>query len=415
MKGMDSIVQSWIDRLLVWMGLSNQTADSIDRWIILLVIILLAVSVDLLFRGILLRVIRKVVARTKATWDDIIFNEKLMRRISNIVTPILIHVLLPIAFSSEGGTSRALYLILNKAVDIYLIISILRFVNAFLRALFELAEQRPDWQGKPIKGFMQTGQVIATCVAAILVISILIDKSPAILLTGIGASAAVMMLIFKDSILGLVAGVQLSVNNMLKVGDWIYMPKQGVDGVVEEVALTIVKVRQWDNTLSMLPPYLLVSESFENWQAMRNSGGRRVKRSLQIDLSSIRFSSEEELLALQANPNLQPAIKELHPRTIEGTPLTNLDLFMHYMNRYLDAHERVNHRMMVLVRQLQPTQWGLPVEFYFFSSNVNWVPYELLQAEVISHAAALAPLFGLRIFQYPLSQDLPQTAERSKE
>ncbi len=406
MNGIDHIVQEWMNRLLVSIGLAGDTADSADRWIILILIVVLAALVDLSIRLVLLRMVRKIVRRTKASWDDIIFDDLVMRRLCNIVTPILIYTLLPIAFPPMQSESSELYILLKRLIEIYLILSVLRFINTFLRAIFDLADRRPEWQGRPIKGLMQTGQVIAGCIAAILIVSILINRSPAILLTGIGASAAVMMLIFKDSILGLVAGVQLSANNMLKVGDWISMPSRGVDGVVEEVALTIVKVRGWDNTLQMLPPYLLISESFDNWQAMRDSGGRRIKRSVNFDFTSIRFLSSEEESELRSKEPLAEVMKSVEGKSPEGAPLTNLDLFMRYMNRYLEQHPRVHRQKMILVRQLQPTQWGLPVEIYCFSSNVNWVPYETLQAELISRIAALAPLFGLRLYQYPLSQDL---------
>ncbi len=403
MNGLDHIVQEWMDRILTGLGCSNDLADSADRWIILLFIILLAILVDMIFRQVLLRVIRQIVSKTKVSWDDIIFEDIVMRRLCNIVTPILIYTLLPIAFPPTENGSIELHTLLKRLVEIYLTVTVLRFVNSFLRAIFELAERRPEWQGKPIKGLMQTGQVIASFIAAILIISILINRSPAILLTGIGASAAVMMLIFKDSILGLVAGVQLSANNMLKVGDWISMPSRGVDGVVEEVALTIVKVRGWDNTLQMLPPYLLISESFDNWQAMRDSGGRRIKRSVNIDLTSITFVSPELESRLREGKQTAELMQLVESQTAEGCPITNLDLFIRYMNRYLEQHPRVSHDLLVLVRQLQPTQWGLPVEFYCFSANVNWAPYEQLQAEIISHVAALAPLFDLRLFQYPLT------------
>ena len=406
MNKLDAIFQGWVDRLLMQLGLSNDWAVALDRWIVLGIILLVALTTDAVFRYLVVRLVRKVVARTKASWDDILFESSVMRRLCNIITPILVYVLLPVAFPAHVEEIQGVRLFLTHLVEIYLIISVVRFVNAFLRAVFELAEHRPEWQGKPIKGLMQTGQVIMISIAAILIVSILINKSPTILLTGLGASAAVMMLIFRDSILGLVAGVQLSANNMLKVGDWISMPKYGVDGVVEEVALTIVKVRQWDNTLAMLPPYLLISESFANWQAMRDSGGRRIKRSGNIDTTSVRIMTEERISQLLGDESIASLLKDLPMQSLEGAPLTNLDLFMRAVNRYLDQHPRVNHNLMVLVRQLQPTQWGLPVELYCFSANVNWVPYEQLQAEVISYTVALAPHFGLRLFQSPTTQDL---------
>lgn len=411
MRSIDRILQEWIDRILVGLGLSPDQADSADRWVILGIIVLLAVAIDLSTRIFLLRIVRKVVARTKATWDDIIFDDKVMRRLCNIVTPILIYVMLPIAFPSDDRSSHTFYIILIRLVEIYIILTILRFINTLLRAVFELADHRAEWQGKPIKGLMQTGQVAAVLIAAILIVSILIDKSPAILLTGLGASAAVMMLIFKDSILGLVAGVQLAANDMLKVGDWINMPRQGVNGTVEEVALTIVKVRAWDNTVVTLPPYLLISESFENWQAMRDSGGRRIMRSVNIDMSSIGFCSARTLERLQQTEPLKACLEDARIQSPEGAALTNLDLFMHYLTGYLRRHPRVHRDMLLLVRQLQPTEWGLPVQLYFFSADVNWIPYENLQSEVFSHVIATAPLFGLRIYQCPSGRDIARLKE----
>ena len=287
-----------------------------------------------------------------------------------------------------------------------MVIACIRFVNIFLRVCFEIAEQRPAWQGKPIKGLMQTGQVIVIGIGAILIVSILINKSPALLLTGLGASAAVLMLIFKDSILGLVAGVQLSANNMLKVGDWISLPQRKVDGEVEEVSLTTIKVRAWDKTLQTLPPYLLISEPFDNWQAMRLSGGRRIKRSLNIDMTSIKFANDEFITKLRDNEISRSLIEPISTKSAENEMLTNLDLFMRSINDYLLKHPRVNPNMIVMVRQLQPTEWGLPIEIYCFSADVNWIPYENLQTEIISYVVAVAPLFDLRIYQAPSGLDI---------
>jgi miniconductance mechanosensitive channel len=253
---------------------------------------------------------------------------------------------------------------------------------------------------------MQTGQVIVIGIGAILIISILINKSPALLLTGLGASAAVLMLIFKDSILGLVAGVQLSANNMLKVGDWISLPQRKVDGEVEEVSLTTIKVRAWDKTLQTLPPYILISEPFDNWQAMRLSGGRRIKRSLNIDMTSIKFANEEFISKLRNNDICRSLVEPISTKSAENEMLTNLDLFMRGINDYLSKHPRVNKNMIVMVRQLQPTEWGLPIEIYCFSADVNWIPYENLQSEIISYVVAVAPHFDLRIYQAPSGLDI---------
>ena len=387
-------------------SLSHTTIDKLERWVILLIIILFALTVDAVIRIGVARVLQQIVSRTKATWDDHIFNKDVIKRLCNFVTPTIIYILLPIAFSSTDGSNDGMHLILERGVEVWMVVACIRFVNVLLKVLFDIAEQHPAWQGKPIKGLLQTGQGIVMGIGAILIVSILIDKSPTLLLTGLGASAAVLMLIFKDSILGLVAGVQLAANNMLKVGDWISMPSRGIDGEVEEVSLTTIKVRGWDKTLQTLPPYLLISEPFQNWQAMRSSGGRRIKRSLNMDMNSIRFADEAYIEQLRSNEQSRALIEDIATQSDEGERLTNLDLFMRAMNNYLLHHPRVNPNMTIMVRQLQPSEWGLPIEVYCFSANVNWVPYENLQTEIISYVVAAAPLFGLRMYQAPSGMDL---------
>ena len=406
MEAISYFFHTLVERLLMMTSLSHTTIDKLERWVILLIIILFALTVDAVIRIGVARVLQQIVSRTKATWDDHIFNKDVIKRLCNFVTPTIIYILLPIAFSSTDGSNDGMHLILERGVEVWMVVACIRFVNVLLKVLFDIAEQHPAWQGKPIKGLLQTGQGIVMGIGAILIVSILIDKSPTLLLTGLGASAAVLMLIFKDSILGLVAGVQLAANNMLKVGDWISMPSRGIDGEVEEVSLTTIKVRGWDKTLQTLPPYLLISEPFQNWQAMRSSGGRRIKRSLNMDMNSIRFADEAYIEQLRSNEQSRALIEDIATQSDEGERLTNLDLFMRAMNNYLLHHPRVNPNMTIMVRQLQPSEWGLPIEVYCFSANVNWVPYENLQTEIISYVVAAAPLFGLRMYQAPSGMDL---------
>ncbi|MDE6779173.1 MAG: mechanosensitive ion channel family protein [Alistipes sp.] len=414
---MQKIISRWVDSLLVGLGFTETQADGVDQWIILGIICVIAMAVDLVCRTVLLKVVNRIVRRTKAHWDDIVFDSKVLRRFCNIITPLLLHAMLPAAFPED---SPVLSLIL-RILQIYIVLTVLRFINTLLEAIFEAAENLDQWQGKPLKGLMQTGQVAAIIVGAILIISILIDKSPTILLTGLGASAAVMMLIFKDSILGLVAGVQLSANNMLKVGDWIAMPKYGVDGMVTEVALTIVKVRNWDNTIVTLPPYVLISDSFQNWQAMRDSGGRRVKRSISIDMSTVGFCTSEQIERFARTGLLHDYVTQTgeridsfnqangvtpETRDLDGMRMTNLGALRNYIMAYLRRRDDVNKSMLLNVRQLQPTEHGIPLELYFFTSAVDWMTYERIQSEVFDHVLAVVPLFGLRVFQRPTGEDL---------
>ena len=406
MGAISQFFRNFVEKILLHMGMSSDMTNSLNRWVILLIIILFALLVDACIRIGVFRLLQQIVKRTKVTWDDYIFDKKVIKNLCNFVTPTIIYMLLPIAFSTTDGSNDGMHIVLERGVEIYMVVAFIRFVNVLLKVLFDVAEQHPAWQGKPIKGLMQTGQVIVIGIGTILIISILIDKSPTLLLTGLGASAAVRMLIFKDSILGLVAGVQLSANNMLKVGDWISMPHRGVDGEVEEVTLTTIKVRGWDKTLYTLPPYLLISESFQNWQAMRLSGGRRIKRSLNIDMNSIQFATPSFIEHLCSNDMVRALVDSISTQSEEGEMVTNLDLFMRAINNYLMHHQRVNPNLTIMVRQLQPSEWGLPIEVYCFSANVNWVPYENLQTEIISYVVATAPLFGLRMYQAPSGLDL---------
>ena len=417
MKAMQKVVKHWIDALLNYAGFDPSQVDGIDQWVAFLFVVLIAFAVDALLGFILLRGVKLIVARTKVGWDDMLFSDRVLRRMSHVFTPILIYILLPVAFPRESEALR----ILVRVLQIGIVVVIFRFISAVIYSAFEIMAQRPAWQGKPIKGLRQTGQGIVMLICAVLIVSILIGKSPAILLTSLGASAAIVMLIFRDSILGFVSGIQLSANDMLKVGDWISMPKYGADGTVEEVSLTTVKVRNFDNTIVTVPPYLLVSESFQNWKAMQLSGGRRVKRSINIDMTSVKFCTAEmlekyrkiDLLkgyieARQRDIEQYNAARGLRPDDgrVDGRHQTNLGVFRAYLTEYLRQEVRINRNMTLMVRQLQPTETGLPMELYFFTSTVDWVAYETVQSDVFDHVLAVISVFDLRVFQNPSGSDL---------
>ncbi len=246
-------------------------------------------------------------------------------------------------------------------------------------------------------------KLIAICVGVIIGISALLDKNPAVILTGLGASAAVLMLVFKDTILGLVAGVQLSVNKMLKTGDWITIPTRNINGIVKHVALTTVKVQNYDNTIVTVPPYALISESFQNWNSMQESGARRVMRSINIDMNTIRFCTPDEMRRYEDNGWLDGMERS-------GDTEVNLRVFRHYLENYLVNHPRIvvndDKKMFLMIRQLQPTPQGLPIELYFFSSFTAWKPYEYMQADIFDHTIAIIKEFGLKIYQAPSGTDL---------
>ncbi len=387
--------------LLRWLSPLGITADSRAwlYWLIAIAAIALVVFMaDVVCRRLLLPLVKRLTRATRAAWDDILLSDTLLKDVSRLVPPILIAVLMPLAFS-HGHPTLDLLLKVNL---IYLIAIIAKLLCTFLSALYDLSSHQDRLKNHPIKGIYQMLKIVVICVALIIVVSILINKNPGYILTALGASAAVLMLVFKDTIMGLVAGVQLSANDMLRPGDWISMPKYGADGDVEEVTLTTVKVRNWDKTITTIPPYALVSDSFQNWRGMQESGGRRVKRSVYVDMRSISFCSDEQMAEFERRGWLEGVERE-------DKFVVNLHVFRNYLEDYLQHHPRVNSGMTIMVRQLQPTAQGLPLELYFFSDGTEWVPYEHLQSEIFEHVFAVMPTFGLRVFQSPMGIDFSGT------
>ncbi len=403
-----------IDSILIGWGISPDTAVIIDEFIALALILLIAFAADMLCRKVLLRVIARIVKQTKATWDDILFDHSVMVHLSRMVAPVVIYLCIPVAFA--GSTAMVF---VQRLCLIFIIITFLSFVNSFLKAAYSVYSEMESLRGRPLKGLLQILQVLLWFIGGIVVVSVLIGQSPLALLAGLGASAAVLMLVFKDSIMGFVSGVQLSANDMLKVGDWITMPKYGANGYVIEVTLNTVKVRNFDNTITTIPPYLLVSDSFQNWRGMRESGGRRVKRSINIDMTSVRFCTSEMLDKYRKIQLLKDYIDQTEEVVrvyneenhidndilVNGRRQTNLGVFRAYLTAYLKSLPVVNTELNCMVRHLQPTDHGLPVELYFFSNVKDWIPYEAVQADVFDHVLAIIPEFDLRVFQSPSGAD----------
>lgn len=409
------ILQS-IDNLLISWGISPSLADSLDQFIAFALVLVIAFLADAVCRHILLKIVAHLVRKTKATWDDIVFDHKVMVHLSRMVAPVIIYIFVPVAFAEAGSVTLDF---IQRICFIYIVITFLSFINSFLKAVYTVYSAKEQLRDRPLKGMLQTVQVILWFVGAIVIVSILINESPVSLLAGLGASAAILMLVFKDSIMGFVSGVQLSANDMLKVGDWIAMPKYGADGTVIEVTLNTVKVRNWDNTIVTIPPYLLVSDSFQNWRGMRESGGRRVKRSINIDMTSVRFCTPEMLakyrkirLLKDYVEHTEQVIADYNEKNhidnsilVNGRRQTNLGVFRAYLTAYLKSLPDVNQELTCMVRQLQPTDHGIPMELYFFCSLKDWVPYEGVQADVFDHVLAIIPEFDLQVFQSPSGRD----------
>lgn len=348
------------------------------------------------FRYVIMPVVQRITETTKAKWDDYLFNRRVMKAFCRVIPPVIWYVALPLFFVR----SPEMLALLMKMCNIYLVIVVLLFVSEFLRSLYEVSEEHTKLRNRPLKGIYQMFNLLAFVLGCIIVISIIIDKSATAVLAGLGASAAVLMLIFKDSILGLVAGVQLSANDMLRPGDWITMSKYGANGYVREVSLTTVKVQNFDKTITTIPPYALVSDAFQNWRGMREAGGRRMKMSINIDVDSVRFCTQEDIDSFVKNGYV-PEDRYANA----GFPIANTQVYRDFMCDYLQNHPDVNNDLMILVRMLQPTPEGLPVELYCFSTFPEWKPFEQFQSSVLDYAIIMAHEFGLRIFQKPAGRD----------
>ena len=387
-----------IARWLTEAGWSETYVNLAVKAVVILGILVVAYAAAVLFRRLIVPLLQKISARTKAVWDDHLFSDRVMHRAARLIPPLIWYVLLRVAFYD----TPVLLNVLHKACLIYLIVAVLQLVAAFLDTLYEISSRHETLRNRPLKGVYQMIKLLAVCVGAILIVSILIGQDATAVLAGLGASAAIIMLIFRDSILGLVAGVQLSANDMLRPGDWITMAKYGADGYVTEVTLTTVKVQNFDKTITTIPPYALVSDSFQNWRGMWDSGGRRIKRSLLIDASSVHNCTAAELAALRE--------KGLAGTTPDAEPVVNLYALREYAARYLKGHPGIHPDLMQMVRMLQPTPEGIPVEVYCFTRETDWVAYEAVQGAVFDHLFAVLPDFGLRPYQR-FSDREPQSSE----
>lgn len=370
----------------------------------LFVIALIAWIVYWISKKWLSKVVVHLAGKTATYWDDYMFDGRFFNCFALLVVPIVVRIVLDLF----GWTYGALF---YKVINIWGALAVSLLISAVLDGANRIYDSYPVSRNRPIKVFIQVIKIFVYSIVFIISFSIILDKDPQSLLVGLSAFAAVLMLIFKDAILGFVAGVQLIVNKMVTIGDWIVMPSANADGEVCEISLTTVKVQNWDKTISTIPTYRMVSESFTNWRGMEESKGRRIKRSVNIDVQSIHYLSEEELDALKKSNLLKEYIdlklKELKEENgaletpLDGQRLTNIGIFREYLEAWISHNPNIAQEMTHMVRQLQPGPTGVPLEIYCFSARQAWVEYERVQADLFDHLFAILPLFNLRIFQYP--------------
>lgn len=413
-----------LELIRVWFegkGVSGSAAVFLSWCLTAIGIVLLAYLSDLVARSILLRGLKAIIRRSQTNWDDVILKRKLFHRLSYFAPALVIYFFAPVFPDAQEWIQRL-------AASGIIIIGLLVF-NSFLNSTIDIYNTYEISRERPIKGYIQIFMIFAYVLVGVYVIATLMNRSPWVLLSGIGAMTAILLLIFKDSILGLVAGFQLSANNMVRMGDWIEMPKFNADGDVIDISLNTVKVRNWDKTITTIPTYALISDSFKNWRGMEESGGRRIKRAVYIDMNSIRFCTDEMIDRFERFQHIADYIRkkkeeiarynEEHnidtSRRANSRNLTNLGTFRAYIVAYLKSHPRIHNDMTFLIRQLPPTQYGLPIEIYVFSNDQEWANYEAIQADIFDHILAVVPEFDLRVYQSPSGYDFRSLAGKVSE
>ena len=401
---MTTIVE-WLNGIMTGrFKMKPELADTIDGIAALICIVMIAIGINWIFQGIYRWISKRNLRLGRSKWQPYLSKRKLGYRILLLIPAAAFYFLVNLAFGPIGPTVRLLH-----RIDIAYMILVGVMTGSSILLIFLDAYSKTDkYKSHPLKGIIQGLQVILYFVGAIIIVAVLIDKSPTVLLTGLGASAAVLMLIFKDSILGFVSGVQLSQNNMIQLGDWIQMPDGSANGTVEEITLNTVKVRNWDNTLSMIPPYTLVSSPFKNWRGMQESGGRRADKCIYIDVNSLEICSEDMISdILKTFPILSDYIKTATGSGETSSPedpahqMTNIQIFREYITTYIRTHPEVNPALDIIITQKEATPYGLPVEVYFFLKDKAWASFERKQSDIFAHLMAVVPDFGLRLYQRP--------------
>lgn len=402
---MDTIYNS-----LLSYGLSEQTSKYLYYIIMILIITVTSATVTLIINKVILRFLARKIQNNKYHWDDVLLNNKVFQKISMIIPGIVIY--------NGSIFFDDLSVLISKISVIYILLVIIVTAKSLIKSADDIYRQFPISKDRPIKGFLQVIEILLYIIFGIMIISIMIDKSPVALISGIGALTAIFTLIFKDSIVGFVAGLQLTWNDMLRIGDWIEMPKYGANGDVIEISLTTVKVRNFDKTITTIPTYALVSDSFINWRGMKETGARRIKRAINIEVTSIKFCTDEMLEKYKKVNFLRNYIEEKEAELekyneniantdilVNGRNLTNIGIFRAYAQNYINNHPMISKELTRMVRQLAPTESGVPLEVYVFVNDTTWVNYEAAQSDIFDHLLAVAEFFDLRIFQNPSSFD----------
>ncbi len=421
---MKTDIIEFVDSFLINIHISGSNVYLFRSLFLLISLLIISLISFYVAKFVVAKIIKRIVSRTKTEWDDKLFSNKFFNRVSYIVPAALIYKLIPFVLPYNPGWLEFILIVLN----IYIVFMILRSFYTLIDTFSDIYNEWDISNYKPIKGYLQLVKVILACVAAVLIIAAIIGKSPLTFLAGLGALSAVLMLVFKDALLGLVAGVQLSANDMARPGDWITMEKYKADGDVLEITLTTVKVRNFDRTTVYIPAYAMISDSFINWRGMYEAEGRRIKRALFIDLETVKFCTQEMLdkfknieLISEYVIQKQEEIDEHNASmsydkklAVNGRNQTNIGVFRMYMQAYLKSLDVLNQESILMVRQLPPSDKGIPLEVYAFCRSKEWVDYEKIQSDIFDHFYASLAFFDLALYQTPSSHNVREIVENYK-
>jgi len=413
---LSTTIYQWTHETLIRWGVPDRQADVVTLFVLLGVLLVFLGFVDFIVRKVLVNLLTAIAKKSATQFDDHLVRNRALNYFARLIPLVIAIQFVPVVFSGFPEWIQPV----RTFIDILLLIGWVMLLRALFRSVRDHLRTKKGFQDKPLDSYLQVVNIFMFFIAGIIIFSMVTGKSPWAFLGALGAASAILMLVFKDTILGFVASIQVSTNDMVRVGDWIEMPKYGADGDVIEINLNTVKVQNWDKTITTIPTYYLITDSFKNWRGMQNAGGRRIKRSINIKISSIRYLSGEEIERLSTIQLLAPYIHERQAEIdrynedtkadrsmpVNGRNMTNVGLFRQYINRYVQQHPQIRKDMTMLVRQLQPTEHGLPIELYMFVADVRWAMYENIMSDIFDHLLAAIKYFQLEVFEAPASDDI---------
>ncbi|CAM3449592.1 mechanosensitive ion channel domain-containing protein [Pontibacter korlensis] len=413
-----SHINHWTYNHLIALGMPQSSAVYLNMLLLFIVMLLLVYAAHAFTKRLLVGAMQRFSARTSTQFDDLLIQNKIFNHLAKVAPLIIVVQSLPIVFSDFAGWIKPL----RTLTDVYTVLLSIWVIRAFLRTVKDYLKTTPLFRDKPVDSFLQVISIFLYFVGGLLVFSLLTGKEVWAFITAMGAASAILLLVFKDTILGFVASIQVSTNDMVRIGDWITMEKYGADGDVIEINLTTVKVQNFDKTITTIPTYYLISDSFKNWRGMQSAGGRRIKRSILIKISSIRYLSEQDVKRFSKIQLIKSYLQERQSEIdkynkeksidksllINGRSMTNVGAFRKYIDAYIAQHEFTHKHMTMMVRQLEPTTTGMPIELYVFTNDVRWEKYEQIMADIFDHLLAAVKYFDLEVFEYPAADDMRQ-------